>query len=156
LTAFMRGSAPGRAQPAYALGHGGNARSRWLKRKRLPLCHLSRPRVSCQVKRAPKPAALAGPLKKSGDWRRLSRSETADLSVHTAMASRAMTKGGADGQALRATAAIVMANAGGLKDETATAQELYDRMLALYPDRINPGSLWGSVNAAKAARQAKA
>ena len=25
-----------------------------------------------------------------------------------------------------------------LKDETATAQELYDRMLALYPDRINP------------------
>jgi len=43
-----------------------------------------------------------------------------------------------------------------LKDETATAQELYDRMLALYPDRINPGSLWGSANAAKAARQAKA
>jgi hypothetical protein len=24
-----------------------------------------------------------------------------------------------------------------LKDQTATAQELYDRMLALYPDRIN-------------------
>jgi glyoxylase-like metal-dependent hydrolase (beta-lactamase superfamily II) len=43
-----------------------------------------------------------------------------------------------------------------LKDATATAQELYDRMLALYPDRINPGSLWGSANAAKAARQAKA
>ena len=43
-----------------------------------------------------------------------------------------------------------------LKDATATAQELYDRMLALYPDRINPGSLWGSANAAEAARQAKA
>lgn len=43
-----------------------------------------------------------------------------------------------------------------LKDETATAKELYDRMLALYPDRINPGSLWGSANAAKAAPQAKA
>jgi glyoxylase-like metal-dependent hydrolase (beta-lactamase superfamily II) len=43
-----------------------------------------------------------------------------------------------------------------LKDETATAQELYDRMLALHPDRINPGSLWGSANAAKAARQPKA
>jgi glyoxylase-like metal-dependent hydrolase (beta-lactamase superfamily II) len=43
-----------------------------------------------------------------------------------------------------------------LKDETANAQELYDHMLALYPDRINPGSLWGSANAAKAARQAKA
>jgi hypothetical protein len=43
-----------------------------------------------------------------------------------------------------------------LKDETASAHELYDRMLALYPDRINPGSLWGSANAAKAAQQAKA
>ena len=35
-------------------------------------------------------------------------------------------------------------------DETQTARELYDRMLALYPDRINPGSLWGSAKAAKA------
>jgi glyoxylase-like metal-dependent hydrolase (beta-lactamase superfamily II) len=43
-----------------------------------------------------------------------------------------------------------------LKSETATAQELYDRMLALYPDRINPGSLWGSTNAAKASGQTKA
>jgi glyoxylase-like metal-dependent hydrolase (beta-lactamase superfamily II) len=41
-------------------------------------------------------------------------------------------------------------------DETQTARELYDRMLALYPDRINPGSLWGSANAAKATRSAKA
>ena len=40
-------------------------------------------------------------------------------------------------------------------DETQTARELYDRMLALYPDRINPGSLWGSANAAKASRRAK-
>jgi hypothetical protein len=36
-----------------------------------------------------------------------------------------------------------------LDAETTTAGELYDRMLALYPDRINPGSLWGSANAAK-------
>jgi len=36
-----------------------------------------------------------------------------------------------------------------LTGETKTARELYDRMLALYPDRINPGSLWGSSNAAK-------
>jgi glyoxylase-like metal-dependent hydrolase (beta-lactamase superfamily II) len=36
-----------------------------------------------------------------------------------------------------------------LDAETTTARELYDRMLALYPDRINPGSLWGSANAAK-------
>jgi glyoxylase-like metal-dependent hydrolase (beta-lactamase superfamily II) len=37
-----------------------------------------------------------------------------------------------------------------LDAETTTARELYDNMLALYPDRINPGSLWGSANAAKA------
>ena len=43
-----------------------------------------------------------------------------------------------------------------LKSETATAQELYDRMLALYPGRINPGSLRGSANAAKASGQTKA
>jgi len=35
--------------------------------------------------------------------------------------------------------------------ETATARDLYDRMLALYPNRINPGSLWGSALAAKRA-----
>jgi hypothetical protein len=32
---------------------------------------------------------------------------------------------------------------------TRTAIELYDAMLALYPDRANPGSLWGGANAAK-------
>jgi len=42
-----------------------------------------------------------------------------------------------------------------LNEETATAEELYDRMLALYPNRINPGSLWGSANAAKARMSAK-
>jgi glyoxylase-like metal-dependent hydrolase (beta-lactamase superfamily II) len=30
-----------------------------------------------------------------------------------------------------------------------TARELYDKMLDLYPDRANPGSLWGSARAAK-------
>jgi glyoxylase-like metal-dependent hydrolase (beta-lactamase superfamily II) len=30
-----------------------------------------------------------------------------------------------------------------------TARELYDKMLELYPDRANPGSLWGSARAAK-------
>jgi glyoxylase-like metal-dependent hydrolase (beta-lactamase superfamily II) len=43
-----------------------------------------------------------------------------------------------------------------LNEEAATARELNDRMLALYPDRINPGSLWGSANAAKTAGRAKA
>jgi glyoxylase-like metal-dependent hydrolase (beta-lactamase superfamily II) len=32
---------------------------------------------------------------------------------------------------------------------TTTARELYDKMLQLYPDRANPGSLWGSARAAK-------
>ena len=36
-----------------------------------------------------------------------------------------------------------------LDETTATARELYDAMLALYPDRANPGSLWGGAKAAK-------
>jgi hypothetical protein len=38
-----------------------------------------------------------------------------------------------------------------LERETGTARELYDAMLSLYPNRINPGSLWGSAQAAKGA-----
>jgi glyoxylase-like metal-dependent hydrolase (beta-lactamase superfamily II) len=37
-----------------------------------------------------------------------------------------------------------------LNDATKTARELYDRMLELYRDRANPGSLWSSSAAAKA------
>jgi glyoxylase-like metal-dependent hydrolase (beta-lactamase superfamily II) len=36
-----------------------------------------------------------------------------------------------------------------LNDTTETARELYDKMLELYPDRANPGSLWSSAAAAK-------
>jgi glyoxylase-like metal-dependent hydrolase (beta-lactamase superfamily II) len=36
-----------------------------------------------------------------------------------------------------------------LDQETATARELFDAMMELYPDRANPGSLWGGANAAK-------
>jgi glyoxylase-like metal-dependent hydrolase (beta-lactamase superfamily II) len=36
-----------------------------------------------------------------------------------------------------------------LAEMTTTARELYDKMLKLYPDRANPGSLWGSARAAK-------
>src|ERR1700731_4495679 len=36
-----------------------------------------------------------------------------------------------------------------LNTATTTARELYDAMLEIYPDRINPGSLWGAANAAK-------
>jgi hypothetical protein len=36
-----------------------------------------------------------------------------------------------------------------LSDATATPRELYDSMLEIYPDRVNPGSLWGAANIAK-------
>src|ERR1700719_175302 len=36
-----------------------------------------------------------------------------------------------------------------LAEMTTTARELYDEMLELYPNRANPGSLWGSARAAK-------
>ena len=37
-----------------------------------------------------------------------------------------------------------------LAETTTTAQELYDKMLALYPNRVNPGwALWSSVRAVK-------
>jgi hypothetical protein len=35
--------------------------------------------------------------------------------------------------------------------ETATAEELYDRMLALYPRRAHPGALWGGSKTVKPA-----
>jgi glyoxylase-like metal-dependent hydrolase (beta-lactamase superfamily II) len=34
---------------------------------------------------------------------------------------------------------------------SADARQLYDAMLELYPDRVNPGSLWGAANRAKKA-----
>jgi len=37
-----------------------------------------------------------------------------------------------------------------LNETTKTARELYDQMLALYPDRANPGSLWSAAAVAKA------
>jgi glyoxylase-like metal-dependent hydrolase (beta-lactamase superfamily II) len=36
-----------------------------------------------------------------------------------------------------------------LAESTTTARALYDTMLALYPERANPGALWGSARAAK-------
>jgi glyoxylase-like metal-dependent hydrolase (beta-lactamase superfamily II) len=36
-----------------------------------------------------------------------------------------------------------------LDEATASTRQLYDAMLDLYPDRANPGSLWGAANAAK-------
>jgi hypothetical protein len=37
-----------------------------------------------------------------------------------------------------------------LNDATKTVREFYDKMLELYPDRANPGSLWSAAAAAKA------
>jgi len=37
-----------------------------------------------------------------------------------------------------------------LNHQTTTVRELYDKMLTLYPDRANPGSLWRSAKALKA------
>jgi glyoxylase-like metal-dependent hydrolase (beta-lactamase superfamily II) len=36
-----------------------------------------------------------------------------------------------------------------LNTATTSARELYDAMLEIYPDRVNPGSLWGAANTAK-------
>jgi glyoxylase-like metal-dependent hydrolase (beta-lactamase superfamily II) len=36
-----------------------------------------------------------------------------------------------------------------LDEATTSAQQLYDAMLELYPDRVNPGSLWGAAHTAK-------
>jgi hypothetical protein len=36
-----------------------------------------------------------------------------------------------------------------LNAATTTARELYDAMLEIYPDRVDPGRLWGAANAAK-------
>jgi glyoxylase-like metal-dependent hydrolase (beta-lactamase superfamily II) len=38
-----------------------------------------------------------------------------------------------------------------LNATTTTARQLYDAMLEIYPDRVNPGSLWGAANSAKKA-----
>jgi glyoxylase-like metal-dependent hydrolase (beta-lactamase superfamily II) len=39
-----------------------------------------------------------------------------------------------------------------LNTATTTARQLYDAMLEIYPDRVNPGSLWGAANTAKPSR----
>jgi hypothetical protein len=36
-----------------------------------------------------------------------------------------------------------------LVDSTSSTKELYDAMLAIYPDRLNRGALWGSARAIK-------
>ena len=38
-----------------------------------------------------------------------------------------------------------------LDEATDTPRELFDAMIEQYPERANPGSLWGAANAAKVA-----
>jgi hypothetical protein len=37
-----------------------------------------------------------------------------------------------------------------IAESTTTARELYEQVLALHPDRVNPGALWLSARALKA------
>jgi hypothetical protein len=34
-------------------------------------------------------------------------------------------------------------------ESKSTALDIYEKMLALHPNRVNPGSLWAAANAAK-------
>ena len=43
-----------------------------------------------------------------------------------------------------ACAAVIAENPG-----APSRRQLYDAVLEIYPDRVNPGSLWGAANAAK-------
>jgi hypothetical protein len=36
-----------------------------------------------------------------------------------------------------------------IAENTETARQLYDQVLAIYPDRVNPGVLWTSATALK-------
>jgi hypothetical protein len=38
-----------------------------------------------------------------------------------------------------------------IAETTNSARELYDKMLALHPGRINPGALWGAARTSKGA-----
>jgi glyoxylase-like metal-dependent hydrolase (beta-lactamase superfamily II) len=44
---------------------------------------------------------------------------------------------------------LYLRNFNRLNETTASGRELYDAMLELYPNYINPGSLWGAANSAK-------
>jgi glyoxylase-like metal-dependent hydrolase (beta-lactamase superfamily II) len=54
-----------------------------------------------------------------------------------------------DDPATLAATAAYLRDFNRVEAETSTAEELYDRMLELYPRRANPGSLWGGAKTAK-------
>ncbi len=55
----------------------------------------------------------------------------------------------ADDPRILAETAAYLRDFNAVAASTSTAEELYDRMLELYPRRANPGSLWGGAKAAK-------
>ncbi|MFI5891120.1 MBL fold metallo-hydrolase [Actinoplanes sp. NPDC051513] len=57
----------------------------------------------------------------------------------------------ADDPKILAETAAYLRSFTAVADDSRTAQDLYDRMLALYPRRANPGALWGGAKAAKPA-----
>jgi hypothetical protein len=72
----------------------------------------------------------------------------AALNPHAVVAGHRKPEDGENPQYLEATRKYIQ-DFNRLNHETKTARELYDKMLSLYPDRSNPGSLWGAANAAK-------
>ncbi|MEJ1230780.1 MAG: MBL fold metallo-hydrolase [Galbitalea sp.] len=55
-----------------------------------------------------------------------------------------------DDPAILAETAAYLRDFNAVAASTSTAEELYDRMLELYPRRANPGALWGGAKVAKA------
>jgi len=74
----------------------------------------------------------------------------ADLDPRAVIAGHKKPERPDDPANLAATAAYLR-DFNQIEAETATALELYDQMLKLYPDRANPGSLWGGAKVAKSA-----
>jgi hypothetical protein len=62
---------------------------------------------------------------------------------------RPQASGGADDPRIIEETRQYIRDFDGIADTTRTAPELYERMLQLYPDRLNPGVLWSSAQALK-------
>ena len=71
------------------------------------------------------------------------------LKPHTVVAGHKNPANDDNAQHIEATRKYIL-DFNRLNHETTTIRELYDKMLTLYPDRANPGSLWSSAKAAKA------
>lgn len=71
------------------------------------------------------------------------------LKPHTVVAGHKNPASDDNAQHIEATRKYIL-DFNRLNHETTTIRELYDKMLTLYPDRANPGSLWSSAKAAKA------